>query len=148
MKNKAVKLEKITGNQINGEMVSCTGLQFVLLINSLAKQLENCYWYIADISAVGGLLPSTLVENSASFIKVGKTQELVQLVGQIEQLASGIFLAIPESILEPDLSGDFNTESDPTEDLGDAVLEIRALDTSYFEVYYSEYLLLEASRKN
>lgn len=144
MTNKVAKIEKITGSQINGEIASCTGSQFVLLINSLAKQLENCYWYIADISATRSLLPSTLVENSANFTKVGKTQELVQLIGQIDQLASGIFLAIPKNIVEPDLSRDFDTESDPTEDLGDAVIEIRALDTCYFEAYYSEYLQVEA----
>jgi hypothetical protein len=122
MRNKVAKVRKITRNQINNETVSCTGSQFILIVNSLAKQLENCYWYIADISATGSFLPSTLVENSANFTKVGKTQELVQLIGQVDQLASGIFLAVPENIVEPDLIGDFDTESDPIEDLGDAVL--------------------------
>jgi hypothetical protein len=145
MTKKVAKIKKITGNQINSEIVSCTGSQFVLLVNSLAKQLENCYLYIADISATSSLLPSTLVENSANFKKVGKTQELVQLISQIDQLASGIFLAIPESIIEQDLSGEFDTEGEPTEDLGNAMIEIRALDTNYFEVYYSEHLLLGVS---
>jgi hypothetical protein len=138
MKNKVVKLEKITGSQINGEITSCTSSQFILLVNSLSKQLENCCWYVADISATNGLLPSTLTEGVVHFIKVGNTQELVQLIIQIDQLASGIFLAIPNNVSEPELSRDSDTEGDPTEDLGDAVLEIRALDTSYFEVYYSE----------
>jgi hypothetical protein len=73
-------------------------------------------------------------------VKIGKAQELIQIASQIDQLFSGIFIAIPENIFDPDLNGEFDTEDDPTEDLGDAVIEIRAFDTSYFEVYYSDYI--------
>jgi hypothetical protein len=121
--------------------MSCTGSQLILIINSFGKRLYDCHWYAADIS-VNGFLPESLIESKKNLVKIGRTQELIQIASQINQLFSGIFIAIPEHIIDPDLNGEFDTENDPTEDLGDAAIEIRAFDTSYFEVYYSNYLSL------
>jgi hypothetical protein len=140
--NQSIQDLQLIGKQINGNIISCTGSQLVTILRQLSIRLENCNWYMADIS-VNTVLPNLDFQRVNGVLKVGKTEDLVHFAEQVDQFLSGIFLAVPISIIEPIWNRSFDTEDEPTNNLGDVLIEIRAFDTTYFEIYSSESNLLE-----
>jgi len=118
----------------------CLGAHLVKLIKLIQPRLPICNWYAADVSAYN--LP---IEFSSDHIPVliGNTEVFVKTVGLVEQFLSGIFWAVPSSIKCPKFREDIETLSDPFLDLGSAVVEIRAFDTSYFEIYSADERVLQ-----
>ena len=139
MSTKLKSLENIqlTGEQINGEFVSCTGIQLIRILGAIRDFLNDSDWYISDISTNNSVSGLFSIENSNLPLKVGNIDKLIQLTTQVDQFLSGIFLCVPSSIQNPTWSRNFDTEDEPTEDLEDALIEIRAFDTTCFEIYTS-----------
>jgi hypothetical protein len=135
--------------EINGERVSCTGRQLSIILNALGALGDNYAWFAADVSANEKLPPALSLQDTALF-RVGDIREFKEACGQVEQYLTGVFLAVPSAGENTLWRCAFNTEDPPFRDLGKAVLEIRAFDTTYFEVYAVERSLLEplASRFN
>jgi hypothetical protein len=82
-------------------------------------------------AVVGSLI--YYLRNGASL----STHELQRLCEQSDQFLSGIFLALPQGSPVPEEYHGMITEDEPTTDIGGAVAELRAMDTSYFELYFS-----------
>lgn len=121
---------RISGKLIDGESVSCTGKQLKELLVHVEPWVGNCEWYIVD----------TKTNNSVDLLTYDAPQTLSgealrDACARVDQFMAGIFLAVPRGLSQPKLQLDAVTEDEPTSDLGDAVLEIRAFDTSYFEIY-------------
>lgn len=142
MNNKPQGVIRLTGQQINNQLVSCTGPQLVKILQVLEEHTNNYDWFTADIST-NNTPPSEFIDGEEPY-RVGDTQRLIQLSLLVDQYFSGLFLAVPRGIEDPQWLGYFETESEPTTELGCAVLEIRAFDTSYFEIYCSELETLQA----
>jgi hypothetical protein len=138
-----VENTKLTGEQINGDFVSCTGSQLIRILEVIRSFLKDSDWYIADISANNSLSYSFPFSNSDLPLRVGDIDDLIQFTTQVDQFFSGIFLCVPSSIPNPTWSRSFDTEDEPTEDLEDALIEIRAFDTTYFEIYTSNSSWIE-----
>jgi hypothetical protein len=131
---------RLPGRSINGQSVSCTGLQLVEILMILKVRLTDHRWLIADVSTNDGKIPAEIIFGQLSIIS--STEELIEISSNIDQYLSGIFLSIPMRINNPRMRILLDTEDDPTLDLEDSILEIRAFDTTYFEVYSSELDIL------
>lgn len=145
MRNKVQGVIKLTGMQVNNKLVCCTGSQLVIILDVIEEKLGKCNWYVADISATH-LLSYDMPGQSKWPSLVGNTEDLKIISAQVIQFFSGIFLAMPINSNMPRWSDYLDTEDIPTNDLGDAVLEIRAFDTSYFEIYSSHSEVLDLLR--
>lgn len=146
MKNQVKGIIRLNGQKINNQIVSCTGLQLAEILNFLLKNGSEFRWLVADLSTNNGFIPRPIDNLKISYLE--NTKQLIDFSVQIDQLWSGIFLAIPKSINKINWKRDFDTEDEPSIDLGYAVLEIRAFDSNYFEIYSSDTELLKLLSKN
>ncbi len=137
---KAIYRLELTGSQINSELVSCTGKQLGLVINSLAKLSKNWVWFVADIEAVGSLSEEYKAGEPTLF---GDTEQLITYVKTIPQFTWGIYLAVPKELLPKNWTRYFETEDLPFQEMDGAELEIRTFDTTYIEVYAQDSSLLD-----
>lgn len=135
MSSHQLDIIRITGKQIKGESICCTGAQLRELLDQISSWVNDCAWYLSDVK----------INNSAKICIAGELQKqrlsseaLSNLCSQVDQFLSGIFLAVPTKIVKPRLNSGILTEDEPSSDLGDAILEIRAFDTSYFELYTAD----------
>lgn len=131
---------RLTGTQLKGESTCCSGEQLRELLHQLKSWVNDCVWHVSDVktnNSVESLVSGELQKQRLS------TDFLNELCSQVDQFLSGIFLAVPAKIDMPHLNPGLVTEDEPTVDLGDAILEIRAFDTSYFELYTADNKLAE-----
>lgn len=132
MNHSSLCLLRINGQLIDRESTSCTGKQMKELLVHVEPWLQLCDWYLLDIR----------INNHVEFLSSSghhpqriSREILGSVCAQVDQFLSGIFLAVPSGVSQPKLHLDAKTEDEPSADLGDALLEIRAFDTSYFEIY-------------
>jgi hypothetical protein len=130
IKLKPVENTQLTGEQIDGEPVSCTGIQLIRILEVIRGCLQDADWYIADISVNNSLQSLFPIASINLPLKIGNIDKLIQLTTQVDQFLSGIFLCVPSSIQNPAWSRSFDTEDELTEDLESALIEIRAFDLS------------------
>lgn len=112
----------------------CLGSQLITIINFLKDVLLPHIWYAADIDVLG----ETLIDYSFFLKKIGDDSILIDICAKIDQFLSGIFVAIDNRILNPNIEQiEVGTEDKRFRSLPlDGVLiEIRAFDTSFFEIY-------------
>ena len=133
---KAKVLTRIRGHQIDGQNVCCTGTQLISILKVLENPLAECSWYVVDIST-NHPLPG-IFKALHEPIRLGNTSTLIKACKRCDQFLTGIFLAVPDRVKHPTWSRIFDTLDEPFGDLGPAVLEIRAFDTTYFEIYSSD----------
>ncbi|NET47730.1 MAG: hypothetical protein F6K09_03195 [Merismopedia sp. SIO2A8] len=144
MTNRVAATMTLRGEQINGDRVCCTGNQLAAVLHALDAVLQDEQWYAADI-AVNQRFPWASLSSQNQAAHIGNIENLARFATQIDQFLSGIFLAVP-SYISPIWNRSFDTEDEPTHDLGDAILEIRAFDTSYFELYTSNPQIFDLLR--
>jgi hypothetical protein len=142
MGNKVQGIIELSGKEINNEIVCTTGFQMTKVLQIIKEDLLNCIWYCGDISTNCNIFDDSS-KSRKEYFKLEDTEQLMKFAMQIDQFLSGVFLAIPKSICHPNLEYNFDTERESTTDLGDAILEIRAFDTSFFEFYSSRTEITE-----
>lgn len=74
---------------------------------------------------------------------VGLVSKLIYWIERTEYFESGVFLGIQNFRSQHIEASEFWTEDDQWRDFQDAKIEIRAFDTSFYEIYSSDYSLLE-----
>lgn len=138
---KAICVLRVSGKEIDRNNFSCSGEQMVLLLQGLENQTLDCVWYAADVDAHYPLPPQL----SRTHIPqpIGRTIELLVLVKDVPQFLGGVFLAIPDDLSPPTWSRAFYTDDDPFEEMDGSRYEIRAFDTTFFEVCAEEPILLQ-----
>lgn len=125
-------LLRVAGEFIDQESSSCTGKQLKELINQVQPWVRGCVWHILDIKTNNAVdVPAS---DDGQEVKIS-TDVLSDFCSRVDQFLSGILLAVPSDLSRPHLNLDAITEDEPSTDIGDALLEIRAFDTSYFEIY-------------
>ena len=131
MSNQNLYILRIDGGLIDRGSTSCTGKQMGELLAHIDPWVRNCDWYILDIKT----------NNSVDVVpSCGQAQRLSRkalgdVCARVDQFLSGIFLAVPSDLSQPRLHLEAETEDEPSSDIGDALVELRAFDTSYFEIY-------------
>lgn len=114
----------------------CLGCQLVELLEFIEKLIPNALWYFFDVES-----NEQQKEYPKSFgINI---TDLKEIGIQTEQFLSGVFIAMQENSKIENV--DIRTEDDEYRTLNTdgVILEIRAFDTSYFEVYSDSYEIIK-----
>lgn len=114
------------------EETSCVGRQLAELLRAIEELHPNLKWYAADVQTIGPFPP---LRRDPVPTLMGDTEAMIQAVRRVEQFESGVFAGVPRSVDRPEFrSGGLWTEDEDAADLGDAIVEVRAFDTSYWFV--------------
>ena len=102
----------------------------------LVATIENVHpglrWYVADAQTIG---PFPLSHREPRATLAGDSDALIRAIARVEQFESGVFAGVPGELDHPAFrSGGLWTEDEEKADLGDAIVEIRAFDTSCWSV--------------
>ncbi len=108
----------------------CSGEQLSRLVCSLERELGPLNWFVSDVR------PGSKFElrEDRNPTKFGTTDSLAVAAENVLQFESGVFLAVPATIACPRLRSEILTDDPTNVDLGDAVVEIRAFDSTFFEI--------------
>jgi hypothetical protein len=124
----------------------CLGSQLLSIIKTLSELIEPHIWLCADVDALSPI-PQKLGIESFQLKKLGEDSSLIDLCENIDQFLSGIFVAIIKknqtNLSDLDLCAGTEDEPFRSLDLDGVLIEIRAFDTSYFEIYSENKLLME-----
>lgn len=114
-----------------GEPV-CLGRQLAELLRAIETVHPELRWYGGDIQAIG---PRSMSARKPTPVLLGSTEALVQAARAVEQFESGVFVGVSGSVSCPVFrAGGLWTEDEEDADLGDALIEVRAFDTSYWSI--------------
>ena len=131
------------------DKVVCLGNQLVSIINFIKNFLPNHTWYGADVDAVGkGAKKYNL--NNIQLNVIGNDLQFVKYCTEIEQFIWGVFLCIDSRFLSQNIQGvELETEDKPFRSINceGVLIEIRAFDTSYFEIYLEDLRLIKQLSK-
>lgn len=122
---------RLTGAHIDGSDASCLGGQLAAVVRALEATLGPTIWYASDVEAT----PASELPAGAQPIACGRTSALIARLEATDQVLAGVFLAVPHDAPVPRLRDVARTDDPPFAELGDAVAEVRAFDTSWVEVY-------------
>lgn len=142
-------LIRLNKNAFFSDQVVCLGSQLKSIFKNLNKLLGPHVWYCADIDAISSV-PKRLGVDSFRLKKICNNSHLMNLCENIDQFLSGVFIAIKESEKNLKLQNlCAGTEDDQFRflDLNGVLIEIRAFDTSYFELYSENIELIEILSK-
>ena len=115
-----------------GASVVGTGDQAALIVACLGEPRPDLVWWVSDCRFVGS---SSLPRTGAEPRLVGTTEQLLALLPEVEQFDSGVFLGVESGVPTPRCrEGGVWTEDPEGADLGDAVVEVRVFDYTWFEV--------------
>jgi len=129
--------------------VVCLGSQLKSIVKNLSELIEPHVWFGADVDAISPM-PKKLGVDSFQLGKIGDSHSLINLCENIDQFLSGVFIAVKEKNQNFKCSElRIGTEDEQFRPLNlDGILiEIRAFDTSYFEVYSDNSVLMEKLSK-
>lgn len=133
---------QLDGRHIDGSRSSCLGRHVTSILNVLEPLLEDITWYCADVRT-NRPDASAWPAATAEVVSIGSTSDFLERVSRVDQFESGVFLALLRVGSSPNIRHDPATEDPPFSELGDAVVEMRAFDTSYIELYARGIALLE-----
>jgi hypothetical protein len=114
---------------LNG--AACTGPQLASVVGAISELLPVVAWFASDVRAVGRWSLGAQGPNPVRL----PARELVFELRNLSQLEAGVFLAVPAIGNEPRFREAGVWTEDPLgSELGDAVAEVRAFDTSWIDV--------------
>lgn len=131
------------------DQVVCLGSQLKSIIKDLSELIEPHVWFGADVDAISPM-PKKLGVDSFQLRKIGDSHFLVNLCENIDQFLSGIFIAVKEqnqNVKCSELRVGTEDEQFRSLNLDGILIEIRAFDTSYFEIYSDNPILMEKLSK-
>ncbi|MCG8424203.1 MAG: hypothetical protein MJE77_40440 [Proteobacteria bacterium] len=122
-----------------GTQAACLGQQVAAIVASIDKVLPNLRWYAADVECTG----AQFTHRTPTAVGVGDADAFMHVALQVDQFTSGVFVGIPVDLAQPRFrEGGLWTDDDESADLGDAVVEVRAFDTTYVSVASTNEALL------
>ena len=130
--------------------VVCLGSQLKVIVNSLNELIESHVWFCADVDAFSPI-PKNLGIDSFMLKKVESSYSLINLCENVNQFLSGVFIAVREintNLTYPDLLIGTEDKQFRCLDLDGVLIEIRAFDTFWFELYSEDQdLMMKLSLK-
>lgn len=127
------------------DKVVCLGTQLSLIVSFTKDFLPRHLWYGAGVDAVGKGAKAYNVHDIQLNL-IGDDFRFAEYCSQIEQFIWGVFLCIDSAFASQNIQGveleaeDKSFRSIPCEGV---LLEIRAFDTSYFEIYSEDVGLMK-----
>lgn len=125
-----------------GSATVCQGRHIAAVVAAIEAVRPGLVWHASDVRCVG----EQLLESRGPLpLLVGTSSLLARKASGIEQFQSGVFVGTPSERKVPRFrEGGLWTEDDEMAELGDAVVELRAFDTSYISVASSDEAVLNA----
>ena len=127
------------------DTVICLGSQMSSIAKFLKTSLTPHTWYGADIDAVGPAIRK--YDLSSENIKIiGSDSSLIKICSEVDQFLSGVFIAIQHDYSNnATLDAEITTEDDSFRALNieGVLIEIRAFDTSFFEIFSENEMILK-----
>jgi hypothetical protein len=123
----------------------CLGDQLISIIQSLKDCLPSHIWYGADVDAVGENATNPDLQGF-QLKPIGTDLQFTQYCSRINQFIWGVFVCIDSNSSFQDIqSVELKTEDEQFRSiaLNGIFVEIRAFDTSYFEIYSEDEKILE-----
>jgi hypothetical protein len=135
----------ITSKSFPRDKIVCRGSQLISIVNSIKDFLPNHVWYGADVEAVGkGAMKHQL--NDIKLNVIGTDLQFIDYCSKIEQFIWGVFLCIDSNVSSQNIQGvELETEDEPFRSIAydGIIIEIRTFDTSYFEIYSEDRILIK-----
>lgn len=138
-------LIRLTKKVFLQDPVVCLGSQLKSIVENLSELMEFHVWFGADVDAISPM-PKKLGIDSFQLRKIGDDQSLISLCENIDQFLSGVFVAVKEikqNCKYSELRVGTEDEQFRSLSLDGILIEIRAFDTSCFEVYSDDPILIE-----
>ena len=127
--------------------VVCLGSQLKSIVEKLSELMESHVWLAADVDALSPM-PEKLAIDSFQLRKIGDDQLLINLCENIDQFLSGVFIAVRlNNCKYSELPIGTEDEQFRSLSLDGVLLEIRAFDTSCFEMYSDDLDLMNTLSK-
>ena len=115
-----------------GTEAACLGSHVAAVVGAIGGPLPELCWYAADVECTGIQFVS---RRSPVPVRVGDTDSMRRAAHGVQQFTSGVFVGVPPGHLYPRFrQGGLWTDDDELADLGDALVEVRAFDTTYISV--------------
>ena len=124
---------RLSGEAVNGRRLCGLGSQLARIVTLASAVLGEVVWYGADVEIVGNSSLASLISSPAPY-PVGQSRQLVAFAESVDQFLRGVFLAVKVEKSHPQFRSYVDTEDPVDADLGDAILEVRAFDTTCFEM--------------
>jgi hypothetical protein len=121
-----------------GASFACLGSQMALVVRTLCALRPGMSWWYVDVQTIG---PSAF-RHGETMHAAGDCETFAQNVASANQFESGVFWAAQGTFSLP--RPDPGTEDEEYASIGDAVVEIRAFDTSWIEVSSHEENVVRA----
>lgn len=135
----------ITSKCFPEDKVICLGRQLISIVNSIKDFLPEHVWYGADIKAVGnGIMKYNI--NTVQLNVIGTDSLLIEYCSEIEQFIWGEFVCVDSRISSQNIQGvKLKTEDEPFRSIRceGVLLEVRAFDSTYFEIYSEDIELIK-----
>lgn len=127
----------------------CLGSQMISLIDFLETRLPSHIWYSADIDAMGQAAKKYNLQ-SGIIKKIGTASSLKKICAEVDQFLSGVFFAVQNGQQYESTSVEIYTEDKPfrTLNISGVLLEIRAFDTSFFDLFSEDEKILKELSEN
>jgi len=122
---------QLPGTAIDGSDVCCLGTQLARVVAAISQIRGDLEWYAADVDPYHGVFPM----DGSEPVLVGSSARLMEQLSNVSQFLRGVFLAVEEGSAAPRFRNDIDTEDALDADLGDAVIEVRAFDSTYIEIH-------------
>lgn len=132
---KASSLIRLKASAFKDSQAACLGKQLLQLLKFLEVVIPPHYWYAADIDS-NTYTNFFQAFNSFKLKKIGDISLFKKEIEEVDQFLSGVFLAFLKEL--PDFESIEVETEDPefrSLEIENIVIEIRAFDTSYFELY-------------
>ena len=139
----------LTSKGFPSDNAICLGTQLISIITFLKDFLPKHIWYGADVDAVGK--GSTKIDvNDIQLNLIGTDLEFIQYCSEIDQFIWGVFLCVDRDYSLQNIQGvQLETEDESFRPISceGVFLEIRAFDTSYFEIYSGKVGIIDEISK-
>ncbi len=119
--------------------IVCLGKQLSEIVSSIPNTDSTLQWYTADVTPSANPVFSS--RNTAQHL--GDSNRLIQESNSFSQFESGVFMAVPSSLLSPDFRDPIYTEDEVEINIGDSKVELRVFDTSFFEILSDDDSILQ-----
>jgi hypothetical protein len=126
---------QLSGTDIDGDKLSCTVPQFLLILQELAADagLANLLWYGADMSPSSGKLERFGTQSAS---RIGTLDDLTGLFRSlsIKQLDFGILVAVTSAESSPPPTTLLSSEGEAGRRFDGSEIELIAYDNTYIEI--------------
>ena len=120
------------------------GTQLILLLDSVKNYLPSHIWYGADVEGVGKNIENRNLSD-VQISLIGSDLQFIEYCSGIEQFIWGVFLCVDKKFSSQNIVGiELETEDEPfrSVNFNGVLMEIRAFDTTYFEIYSEDFDLI------